>query len=172
LGLKKITGNILLRKEFAIKRKRKPTVAFGSAKLVGILYNAEDAAQKQMVKRLMDFFKEQKKECVSLGYFNTKEFPAGVHDSYGHEFFNKKFLNWAGLPTHHNVANFIRQDFDFLISLDANQPLHFLSLLAQSKAGCRVGPYSKPHAHYYDLMIDPKGADFAEETIRYLQKLG
>ena len=126
MGLKKFIGKILLRKEFAIKRKRKPIISFGRAKLAGILYNAEDAGQKQMVKRLMDFFKEQKKECVSLGYYNTKEFPAGVHDTYGHEFFNRKFLNWVGLPAHHNVTNFIRQDFDFLISLDANQPLHFL----------------------------------------------
>lgn len=170
MGLKKIIGKTLLRKGFA--RKRKPTVPFNKARLVGILYNAGEESQKQMVKRLMDFFKEQKKECLSLGFFNTKEFPAGVHDTYGHEYFTKKFLNWAGLPTHHNVTNFIRQDFDFLINLDVSQPLHFLSLLAQSKAGCRVGPYSKPHSHYYDLMIDAKGADLAEETIRYLQKLG
>jgi hypothetical protein len=173
LGIKQLIGDKLLRRESeAKKKKRNPTVPFANATLIGILYNAGDSLQKQHAKQLIDGLKTRKKEVVSLGYVDAKEFPAGIHDTYGYEYFNRKHLNWLGFPNHANVLNFIKQDFDYLINIDDNHPLHFLHLLSVSKTGCRVGPYSEKYAAFYDLMISAKKEDFVAELLHYLQKIG
>lgn len=173
MGIKEILSGIVIKKELELRKKRRRApVAFTDAVLMGILYNADDEKQRQMAKELVDVFKENKKEAVTLGYMDVREFPHNVRDRYGFEYFNKKFTNWMGIPNHANVITFSNQDFDFLINLDTNHPQHFLYLLSRSKAGCRVGPYSEAHSQYYDFMIEAAPNEFGEAVVRYLQKLG
>jgi len=134
-------------KQIQVSRK---SVNLNEAKEIGILFDATDTDQKQLVENLAKQLKDQNKKTVLLGFYN---FPKPAIN-FSFDYFNKKNLNWRLAPVGHTVESFIQRKFDILINLSVKEilPLEYISALSQ--ANFRVGPYEKNKTYCYDLMID------------------
>ena len=155
-------------------RERK-VMSMKDAKRIGLLYNATEPEDFEIVKTYVKKLLADKKEVTSLGFVDKKELPANQFAKLGLDFFTRKNLNWYMVPNSPLVTNFINEEFDIIINLNIGMcfPLQYISAI--SKAKYRVGQYDLKNAIYYDLMIHtPKNETlehFIKETDFYLNKI-
>ncbi len=155
----------------ALERTHK-VVSMEDARNIGILYDATDEGNYEVVTQYLRFLRNKQKEVKTLGFVDKKELPQNKFAKLGIDFFTKKHLNWQLIPTHPLVNNFINENFDILINLSVDKcfPLQYIS--AVSKAKFRVGRYELGHTNYYDLMInietDSTLKNFIEQIDHYL----
>ncbi|MEO5571269.1 MAG: hypothetical protein ABIT08_00495 [Bacteroidia bacterium] len=156
------------------KREQK-SVPFSEAKTIGILYDATNERDYELVKKFVKEIREQKKDVLALGYYNAKELPNMRYVKLGLDFFTKKSLNWHLKPNQAAISNFINAKFDILINLtiEKNFPLKYI--FAKTKAKFKIGKYDKKNAAYYDMMIQTDEnvslGKFIELTVHYLNQL-
>ena len=152
-SIKKQFHFYFLKKDLRFHNASRKSVNLGEAKEIGILFDATDTDQKQIVENFTKQLKEQNKKTVLLGFYN---FPKPAIN-FSFDYFNRKNLNWHLEPIGHIVDNFIQRKFDILINLSVKEivPLEYIAALSQAKF--RVGPYEKDKTYCYDLMIDTQG---------------
>lgn len=148
--IKKYFHHYFLQKALKLNQHFRKSVNLQEAKEIGILFDATDTDQKQIVENLAKQLKDQNKKTVLLGFYN---FPKPAIN-FSFDYFNKKNLNWHLAPIGHTVEGFINRNFDILINLTVKEilPLEYIS--AMSHAKFRVGPYNSDKIYCYDLMID------------------
>jgi hypothetical protein len=168
-------ANRKFQKEIRSFHRNRMVVSIKDAKSIGVLYNATEIEDFEIVKTYVRNLLADKKEVTSLGYVDKKELPANQFAKLGLDFFTRKNLNWYMVPNSPLVTNFINEDFDILINLNIGAcfPLQYISAI--SKAKYRVGQYDIKNAIYYDLMIHtPKNETlkhFIEQTDYYLNQI-
>jgi len=124
-------------------------VSFEQARTVGLLFDATDLLNRNVVRQYAEELKNKGKEVTLFAFLQENE----KNSNFAFKHFTKKDLNWFQYPNEEAINGFINQPFDFLINLylDQQPALEYVSGL--SKAHLRVGPYSEK-LHCYDLMID------------------
>ncbi len=162
-------------KEIKGFQRNRKVIGIHDAKKIGVLYNATEMEDFEIVKTYVRKLLADKKEVVSLGYVDKKELPATQFAKLGLDFFSRKNLNWYMVPNSPLVENFINEEFDILINLNIGLcfPLQYISAI--SKAKFRVGQYDMKNTGFYDFMIHtPKNETlkhFIEQTDYYLNKI-
>lgn len=166
-----IAHHAFARKIKGLERTHK-VVSILDAKKIGILYDATDGENYEVVTQYLRFLRNKQKEVKTLGFVDKNQLPQNQFAKLGIDFFTKKHLNWQMIPRHPLVNNFINENFDILINLSIDKcfPLQYIS--AVSKAQFRVGRYELDHTYYYDLMIniEPKSTlkSFIQQIDHYL----
>lgn len=174
-NIKAKLGNLRFAKEVAKMSHEREAVGFDAAKKIGILYDATDPSDFEIVKQYVKEVRGQSKEVMALGFVDKKELSSNQFAQLGLEFFSKKNLNWKMIPNNRAVVNFIDEKFDVVINLAKNEifPLRYIAAL--SKARFRVGRFDKHFTYCYDLMIHSENnADlkqFIQEAENYLRKI-
>lgn len=163
-NIKKAIGNYSLKKELlAASRERKPNkFNFNDIKTVGILFDATDANDFEIVKRYVVYLREYRKKVKVIGFFSTKEIPALTYSKLEYDFFSGKELNWMGKPTSVVIKNFIDEQYDLLIDLNVHDHFSLRYIAALSKATFKVGKYDEGD-EIYDMMIDADNT----KTVKY-----
>lgn len=137
-------------KQFKRSNKNR-SINFGDAQLIGILFNATDLNNQKMALKYAAKLKKSGKKVKMLGFFDNQ-----VEDeNYTFDHFNRKQLDFALRPKSEEVTNFMKQAFDYLITVDPVTSLYSEYITAFSQAHLKVGPYTEQTA-CYDLMIDAK----------------
>jgi hypothetical protein len=145
-------------------RVRKPTrFNFNEIKTVGILVDATNAEDFELVKRYVVYLREHRKKVKVIGFFTTKEIPQMAYSKLEYDFFSTKELNWFGKPASAIIQNFENEEFDLLIDLNIHDhfPLKYIS--AFSKANFKVGKYNEEELDRYEMMIDADNT----KTLKY-----
>ena len=137
-----------------------------SAETIGILFNATDLDNRNIVEQYAKKLKGQGKKVKLLGFFDNKM--ESEHYTFPH--FNRKKIDWALRPTGPDVQSFIKEPFDILINVDTETQTHSEYIAALSQACLRVGPYTQ-NTFCYDLMIDTKKANDLRFFIRHIEQL-
>lgn len=149
--IKEAIGGRVLAKKLA-RQKRVPFFEnFTSVKTVGILFNATENENLELVKRYVRYLKEEGKKVKVIGFFSTKEIPDITYSRVEYDFFSKKDLNWYLKPA--LDEDFINQEFDLLIDLNIHEDFPLYYIAALSKAKFKIGRYSAGNS-IYDLMIE------------------
>ncbi len=146
-----------MKKNANIIRKSTP---FEEAQKVGILFNATDKKQEELVMQYVERLRNKDKKRVSfLGFINKKK---DKNDTNVVLFknYNLSDLNWKGVPENEDVKRFIEQSFDIVINFFETPYLHGDYIMALSKASFRVGRNSN-NTEAYELMINEKKKDDA-----------
>jgi hypothetical protein len=165
-------ADYVFRKKIKALERPHQSVSLAQADKIGIIYDATDEKDYEVVTQYLRFLRNKQKEVKTLGYVDSKKLPQNQFAKLGIDFFTNRHLNWALIPTHPLVANFINEKFDILINLSINKcfPLQYIS--AVSKAKFRIGRYESRHVHYYDLMINIQAdftlKEFIEQIDHYL----
>lgn len=131
-------------------RAKRSSVDFDRAESVGLLFDATELNNREIVLKFAKSLEKKGKKVRLLGFVNIKE----ETDNLAFPNFNQKTLDMALLPEKSTDAqDFMKRDFDILInlSLDETEPLEYIA--AMSNAKFRVGPFTE-RTVCYELMID------------------
>jgi len=168
-GFRKKLHNHFLLKELTSLQIKRQSVDFERARQIGILFNATELDERELVLNYAKQLKNAGKKVKLLAFLNSKK--NSPNFSFHH--FNKKDVDWLMRPKGEVIENFARQSFDILINLSssANLPLDYIA--AKSHGKFRIGPFHE-QLNSYELMIDvPQENDsktFLEEVITLLKK--
>lgn len=147
-------GEYFLKKEAESLYRKKQAINFVEAKSVGILFDATNPEDFELVKKYIKFLKDHKKRVRSFGFYNAKEVPAMQYSKLEYDFFTKKQVNWHSKPTDPLIANFVEEEFDVLINFTVHQCLPLVYIAALSKAKFKIGKHFPKYEMYYDLLLD------------------
>jgi len=152
--LKSIVGSYILSGDVKSLRRDKMFVNMQDAKSVGIIFEATDAGDFELVKKYITYLREMKKRVKAIGFYNQKNIPAMTYSKLEYDFFCQKDLNWYNAPDNIYVKNFIQEKFDIVLDLNLNDlfPLCYISSL--SRATFKVGKKSDRNNSIFDLMIE------------------
>ncbi|MES2593293.1 MAG: hypothetical protein V4608_15525 [Bacteroidota bacterium] len=137
--------------------------SFNQAKTVGILYDATNKEDFELVKRYVIFLREHRKKVKVLGFYTTKNIPDMTYSKLEYDFFSAKDLTWYGKPSAMVIQNFINEEYDVLIDLNINDHFALKYISALSKADFKVGKYNEKDVEIYDMMIDSDNT----KTLKY-----
>jgi hypothetical protein len=149
---------------------KREVVSFDEAGKIGLLYDATDEKDYEMVKSYVKNIRTNfKKDILAMGYVDKKELPQSQFAQYGLDFFTKKDINFKMVPTNPIVQNFINEKFDILINLNSGKcfPLRYISAL--SHARFRVGRYLRNATDSYDMMVQIKGEPTIKTVIEEIE---
>ena len=137
------------------------------AKTIGIVFDATENANFELVKKYISYLKELKKRVKAIGFFNTKVTPPMAYSKLEYDFFSLKDLAWNNIPKNIYVKNFIEDHYDILLDLNLNDsfPLRYISTLSRAKF--KVGKSSKWNSSIFDLMLD---IDASKNNLKYFLK--
>ncbi len=166
-------GNAIFLRQVSQPRKDKQVVSFAQAKKIGMLYDATNEQDYELVKQYIKAIRAEHKEVMALGYVDKKQLPASQFAQLGLDFFTKRDLKWNMIPDSLEIKNFVSEAFDILINLNEGNcfPLNYIT--AMSKAKFRIGRYSKKNLSNFDMLIEAGNStslsNFIKEVDKYLR---
>lgn len=164
--IKNSIANLLLKRELKslhlIRNGNK--FNFGEIKTIGILFDASNSEDFELVKRYIIYLREYNKRVKAIGFYTARKVPPTMYSKLEFDFISRKELTFIGTPSGMVVKNFIQEEYDLLIDLNIYNhfPLKYIATL--SKAKFKVGKYEQEHTEMYDMMINIKDS----KTIKYL----
>ncbi|HEY0030541.1 MAG TPA: hypothetical protein VGC65_07275 [Bacteroidia bacterium] len=147
----------------SVKERKPNKFSFDKIKTVGIIFDATNTEDYDIVKRYVVYLREHQKKVKVLGFFSTKEIPALTYSKLEYDFFSIKELNWIGKPGSVIVENFIKEEYDLLIDLNIHDHFALKYVAALSQAAFKVGKYDEDEVAIHDLMIDADNT----KTVKY-----
>jgi hypothetical protein len=158
--------------KFALKRNDAIRIADGydQAVEIGVLYSLKEPKKMQRIQDFLQVLKRDGKKPVPLT-FVPKVKKDEVHD-YPH--FTKKDLSTNGKWKNPLVKDFQEKPFDYLINLDWETNKFTRSILAVSKAKCRMGRFEEDNSKYFELMInhgDDNYDTYVDQVYHYLTNM-
>ena len=143
--------------------KRKSLVNLNNAKSIGILFDAQNIDEQNLILKYAESLRKKGKKVQLLGYVGDQtELEAFPFDAY-----SKKNIDWAGCPKSSQAKDFMDHSFDLLLHIACESNLHTSFISALSKAQLRVGP-SVDNTDCYDLMI---GASPSTGIKKFIQQM-
>lgn len=159
-----IANNALKKELLSLDRHRIPyKFSFEKAKTVGIIFDATNTDDYEIVKRYVVYLREHMKKVKVIGFFSTKEIPALTYSKLEYDFFSVKELNWLGKPESVIIKNFIDEEYDLLIDLNIHDHFALKYIAALSKSRFKVGKLDEDGIDIHDLMIDADNT----QTVKY-----
>ncbi|MDA0196362.1 MAG: hypothetical protein O2887_05880 [Bacteroidetes bacterium] len=166
-------GSIFLPYHIRRYRKRKIqrfTRSFDAADTIGLICSYKTLINGHHVDDLIDKLKKRDKTVnILVFYDNSSNTSSGSTGS-----FSKKDLTFFGFWSKGPVKTFVSKKFDFLINLDLVSNNFVDSVLAESKALCRVGPFTSGSGSFLELMVKPEKNDpvqYIDDTLKLLSEI-
>ncbi len=147
-------------------------VPFREVKLAGILFDADEPNNEQVIKKLMQQLQQQNIKVEVLGYIPKLPKNRG---KVIFDYFTEKEVSMALVPQQSVLNSYAEKPFDVLLNLYTTEilPLEYIS--AVSKATFRIGKYIAGKDYYCDMMISLKETDtlenLIEQTLHYLNQI-
>lgn len=155
----KISGFLLNREIQKRRRIQGKSLTFETAKSIGILYDATDDHDYELMKSYVRNLMSYSKDVVALGYYNAMELPSTRFMKLGLDFFTKKSMNWRMRPSNPIVNNFIAKPFDILILFNTNKCIPLFYIAHEVRAGFKIGRYDKNSTGLLDFMVKDTGTE-------------
>jgi uncharacterized protein DUF6913 len=164
-NIKSGLANSGLKKEllFSARTRIPNKFSFTKVKTVGIIFDATNTEDYEIVKRYVVYLREHLKKVKVLGFFSTKEIPSLTYSKLEYDFFSVKELNWLGKPDSVVIQNFIAEEYDLLIDLNIHDHFALKYITALSKASFKVGKLDEEGMDIHNLMIDSDNT----KTVKY-----
>lgn len=168
-NIKNKFGQIKLKNELKSFNRKKVFHNFNSARTIGILFDGTNSTNYESARSFAKFISEYKIKTHGLGFVDSKEVSNFYSYYTGFNFFTIKETNWQGIPTNHNVTDFINEKFSILIDMHIEENFQLDYICAKSFAEFKIGPLIN-NRNNYDLMIDISSnpvSEFLNEQIKY-----
>lgn len=138
------------------KRLQRNVKAFSieKASTIGIVYNATNRNDAEIVKKFVQFLKEERKNILSIGFIDSKDSSDMVASHLNYVYFDRRNLSKTLVPKGNEVERFINTSFSILIDLNINDcfPIEYISSLSNAKF--KVGAKGSYRNKACDLVID------------------
>ena len=147
-------GRFTLKKE--LKRLKRNVKAYSIEKAfnIGVIYNATNRNDADMVKKFIHYLREERKDVLSIGYINSKDYSDIVKPHLNYVFFDNRNLSKRLIPRGIDVKNFMEKPYSILIDLTIEDcfPIEYITSLSQAKF--KVGAKGCYRDAVCDLVID------------------
>ena len=167
-SVKDIIGNYFLSIELRSHHRTKAFVNMEQAASVGILFDATNSENFELVKKYIVYLRDMKKRVKAIGFYNQRTPPPMTYSKLEYDFFSIKDLNWYNFPDTIYVRNFIEDEYDILLDLNLTDlfPLKYISALSRAKF--KVGKKDDKNNGIFDMMID---ADISKGLKYFLRNM-
>jgi len=147
-------GRFILKKESKNIQRNVKAFSIDNASTIGIVYDATNRNDAEIVKNFVQYFKEERKDVLSIGFINSKDSSEVVTSHLNYVYFDKKNLSSTNVPKGNEVENFINKPFSILIDLNINDcfPIEYINSLSNAKF--KVGAKGSYRDDVCDLVID------------------
>jgi hypothetical protein len=147
-------GQISLKKRKKKLHRKIKAFGFEKASKIGVLYDATNRSDADLVKKFIQYLKEERKEVFSLGYINAKDASEIVKPYLSFAFFDKSQLSKTFIPKSETVNEFMKTPYSILIDLtiDESFPIEYIATLSQAKF--KVGANGNHRNETCDMVID------------------
>jgi len=149
---------IQLKTRSFVKRQQKDriTIGYQHAMHIGVIFTIEDEKKHEEVKRFVNILNKEDKKVEVIAFLGK-----GMQNhEFKFDFFTEKDFTFTGDVNGRQLITFTSKPFDYLINLDLKPNLFIENILARSKAKCRIGHFSGPHANqFFELMISVNGQE-------------
>ncbi len=160
-------------KKYCKRKVQRFTRSFDAADTIGLICSYQTLIKGHQVHDLIDKLKKQDKSVKILVFYDNIlpiRYTSSKILSGSTSSFSKRDLSFLGFWSKGPVKTFVSNKFDFLINLDSVSNKFIDSVLAESKALCRVGPYTAGSG-FLELMVkternDPK--QYIDDTLKLL----
>lgn len=119
------------------KKMHRKVKAFGmdKASKIGVIYNATNRSDADLVKKFVQYLKEERKEVSSLGYIDAKDASEMVKPYLNFSFFDNSQLSKTLIPNGKIVDDFLKTPYSILIDLTTSNsfPISYISTLSQAR---------------------------------------
>lgn len=119
------------------------------ASKVGILFQADNAGERDAVQAYAEKLKNEGKDVQLLGFLNKRNHQV----NYLFPYISHKDVTWFGKPKGGTIGYFIKYPFDILINFAPKELMPFEYISALSRAGCRIGFNEKNILEPYDCIL-------------------
>ena len=163
-------GHYHFLRETKKKHAERSTVSFDHATKIGVLYDATDEHEFEVVKNYVKHVRGNfRKDIFALGFVDRKVLPSSQYAQFGLDFFTRKSLDYKMVPKDIVVTNFMDEKYDILINLASSRcfPLRYIAALSNAKF--RVGRFDKKDIHCYDMMVEIKGEPPVKTVIEEME---
>jgi hypothetical protein len=128
-------------------------INMADAKTVGVIYDSTNPDNDIIIARWSEMVRNKGKAVEVMAYLDDKK----IDHKADVNIFNRKAVNWYGVPIDARVDAFCNKNFDLLICAmtTENKPLEYIAYM--SKAKYRVGAFAEDKTRFYDLMIQIDG---------------
>ena len=86
-------GRFKLKKESKRLKRNLKTFNLDSASTIGVLYNATNRNDAEIVKKFVQYLKEERKDVLSLGFIDTKDSSELISPLLSYTYFDKNNLS-------------------------------------------------------------------------------
>ncbi|MBL7915776.1 MAG: hypothetical protein JNL49_12090 [Bacteroidia bacterium] len=146
-------SDYLLQQDIRKHHRKTAVIPFSNAKNIGILYDATEDKDYELIKNYVRDMRGLSKEVIALGFYNKPELPNTRFMKLGLDFFTRKALNWKMKPNNPIVSNFVNRNFDILICLNLQKSIPLKYISSMTKAQFKIGKYEANSASIFDFMI-------------------
>jgi len=143
----------LKKKKKKLKRNIK-SFNIEKASSIGILYDATNRNDYELAKKLVQYFKEERKEVMSLGYINSKKSSELVTPQLNLSFFDNNHLSKKMIPKGNDVEQFIQSPYSILIDLNIQPSFPVEYICSLSRAKFKVGARGDYRDEVCDMTIN------------------
>ncbi len=130
-----------------------PRLTPDKAKTIAIIFDATLLENRKLIEAFAQKLKHAGKRVTLFAFLNNKN-----KSSLPFRFFNKKDVDWQGMPKGFEVERFLTDSYDLLYALYIGENLPLETIGALTKARFKIGAYNG-HNLLYDLMIDTQKID-------------
>jgi hypothetical protein len=130
-----------------------PRLTPDKAKTIAIIFDATLLENRKWIDAFAQKLKNKGKRVTLFAFLNAKN-----TTSLPFRFFNKKDVDWRGMPKGFEVERFLSESYDLLYAFYIGENLPLETIGALTKARFKVGTYNG-HSLLYDLMIDTQNID-------------
>ena len=166
-------GQLILSRRLKKTGRDRRVINLDEAESIVIIYDVVNEKRFAEVRTLQQQLNTNKRKVMVIGYIDSKTIPNYCVEANAGYFFNRRSVNWFGLPKADYLNQFVMKSFDILVDLTTEG--HFITkyLTGLSISKFKSGKYSEAKKLYLDLMIecdpDASFADFIRQTLHYLK---
>lgn len=159
-------------KKIAQRPRQKQFVKLQEAKNVGLVFDAGDQENFELIKKFIQQIKEYCKGIHTVGYIDAKVMPSLAYIKTDIDLFNRSELKKLYQPQSPYIKTFIEAERDILIDANIGDKLPLRYIAAASKAKCKVGVHTAGNEHLHDVLLNVgtnNGLEFfLQQTLKYL----
>lgn len=146
-----------------VRRKLMP---INEAEKIGILFQADNSTDSEVVMKYAEELKEEGKDIQVLGFLSKRNHSK----NYLFPYISPKDVTWFGKPKGGTAGFFIKYPFDILINFASKEIVSFEYIFALSNAGCRIGFNEKSTLDHYDCILLAEKPNDINKMINGLNK--
>lgn len=159
-------------KKIASAPREKQFIKLPDAKSVGIVFDATNADEFELIKKFIQQLKEYTKGIHAIGFVDNKITPNYSYIKTDIDLFNKKELKNLYQPLSPYIKTFMETERDILIDANVGNKLPLQYIAAASKAKCKVGQHTPGNERMHDVLLNVgpnRGLEFfLQQSLKYL----